>query len=384
MKSGSLCFMLLTVATVAGPPKVGERAPELKLDQLLQAPAGASATWEALKGKVVVLDFWTTWSGEYVAAIAHRNELAEKLADQPVQFIAITNETPKVVAAFLKKKRMKAWVALDPDWATFRAFGLRAIPHTVLVDREGVIVGMTQPIELTEQVLRDVLAGEKPSLPKRSEDNEPRVKDDSPPLFQVIIREALDTRQGRVSSRPGTMELSGLDVRFLLASAYEIQTTRLFADDPLPEGSYDAIISTPEGKRGATNRLLRDALKATFGLRVERVQRGMDAYVMSVPRGGRGKLEPTVTRGYSTQFGDGKFTATSLDLDGLASMLEQKLGRPVVNETKTAGRYDMELAWTQDDTDSLIAAVKEQLGLELVSERRSVQVGVVRAAKPTD
>ena len=45
---------------------------------------------DSLKGKVVVLEFWTTWCGPCVAAIPHLNELSEKYADKPVQFIAIS------------------------------------------------------------------------------------------------------------------------------------------------------------------------------------------------------------------------------------------------------------------------------------------------------
>jgi len=56
----------------------------------------------------------------------------------------------------------------------------------------------------------------------------------------------------------------------------------------------------------------------------------------------------------------------------------------VVNETNTAGRYDIELAWTADDSKSLIAAVEERLGLRLVAEQRTVEIGVVRPAKKRD
>ena len=42
-------------------PEVGDPPPAITLQQLLQAPEGSLASWEALRGKVVVLEFWATW-----------------------------------------------------------------------------------------------------------------------------------------------------------------------------------------------------------------------------------------------------------------------------------------------------------------------------------
>jgi thiol-disulfide isomerase/thioredoxin len=82
-------------------PKAGDQPPPLKLKTLLQAPDGTKASWGALKGKVVVLEFWATWCGPCVAAISHLNELADQFKDRPVQFIAVTDEGEKVIGPFL-------------------------------------------------------------------------------------------------------------------------------------------------------------------------------------------------------------------------------------------------------------------------------------------
>src|SRR5881396_890266 len=92
------------------PPKLGDQPAPLGFEKLLQAPDGAKASWAALKGKVVVLEFWATWCGPCIAAIPHLNELADHFKDKPVQFIAITDEEEKVVAPFLKRKPIHAWV----------------------------------------------------------------------------------------------------------------------------------------------------------------------------------------------------------------------------------------------------------------------------------
>src|SRR5262245_37427861 len=111
MKNG-ICLLasslLLTLGSAgqipAAEPTVGAEPPPLQLEKVLQAPAGARASWDALQGKVVVLEFWATWCGPCITAIPHLNELADAFKDKPVQFIAITDEDEKVVAPFLKRK----------------------------------------------------------------------------------------------------------------------------------------------------------------------------------------------------------------------------------------------------------------------------------------
>ena len=76
----------------------------------------------------------------------------------------------------------------------------------------------------------------------------------------------------------------------------------------------------------------------------------------------------------------------------LAPLLEDELGRPVVDETGLEGQYDFKLEWDLTDSiagsdsgassnsvigASLATALKEQLGLRLVSKKGPVQVYVV-------
>src|SRR5215471_21366282 len=88
---------------------IGDLPPPLGLEKILQAPDGKKVEWGALKGKVVVLEFWATWCGPCVAAIPHLNELADKFKEEPIQFIAVTSEDEKVVRRFLRNKPLHAW-----------------------------------------------------------------------------------------------------------------------------------------------------------------------------------------------------------------------------------------------------------------------------------
>ena len=90
MKAKSiLVFSLLLVAGMYAqdgrpPMKVGDPAPPLHLETLMQAPENAKSTWDALKGNVVVLELWATWCGPCRAAIPHLNELAAQYRNKRI------------------------------------------------------------------------------------------------------------------------------------------------------------------------------------------------------------------------------------------------------------------------------------------------------------
>lgn len=138
--------------------RVGDWAPELSIDRLLQAPNGAVASWESLKGKVVVLEFWATSCGPCISAIPHMNDIAEGVKDKPVQFICVTREEQSVVERFLQEHPIKGWVGLDPDRSVAASYGVRAIPRTVVVDKSGMIRAITRPTSLARRTLDRLLA----------------------------------------------------------------------------------------------------------------------------------------------------------------------------------------------------------------------------------
>ena len=87
----ALLAAALVPAVAAAQPKADEPAPPLSVERLLNAPDDASAEWGALKGKVVVVEFWATWCAPCIASIPHLNELAEQFRDEDVVFISLVD-----------------------------------------------------------------------------------------------------------------------------------------------------------------------------------------------------------------------------------------------------------------------------------------------------
>lgn len=131
-------------ATAAEPVKlqlIGKPAPPLKLTTL----DGGSFDLAAHKGKsVVVLDFWASWCPDCRATLPAVRETMKKYEDKNVVFCAVDlAEAPETVKAYLKKSGLDMEVALDADKKAAELYGVKNIPHTVIIDKDGIVQSAT-------------------------------------------------------------------------------------------------------------------------------------------------------------------------------------------------------------------------------------------------
>jgi thiol-disulfide isomerase/thioredoxin len=119
------------------PMKTGERAPAIAVARVgADGALGDHVALEASRGKVTVLDFWATWCGPCLASMPKLDQLARSHPD--VTVLAINLDDP-VAARRLFASRGWAMTLVYDDGHTDERYGVSSIPHTVIVDRDGVI-----------------------------------------------------------------------------------------------------------------------------------------------------------------------------------------------------------------------------------------------------
>lgn len=117
---------------------IGKPAPAFELARL----GGERTSLQSLldKHQVLVLDFWATWCLPCVIGLPILEQTAAKYAEQGVGFYAVNyREAEPKVRAFIEKRGFSFPVLLDSDGLVGQAFGVRGIPHTVIIDRQGVV-----------------------------------------------------------------------------------------------------------------------------------------------------------------------------------------------------------------------------------------------------
>jgi len=137
-------------AAAADRVRVGKPAAKFSLEQL----GGGAVRLEDLGGKVVILDFWATWCGPCVASLPRLMKVADRYKDRGVVLLAVNQrERAAAIQAFVERTRWDLRVLLDEDGAVGQAYGVEAIPRTVLIDKVGKVrsvhVGMDAELEKT-------------------------------------------------------------------------------------------------------------------------------------------------------------------------------------------------------------------------------------------
>src|SRR5580704_7545882 len=161
-----LCFLVVAVPGafgqmgVYGPVtshlKAGDRAPDIAFTKVLSAPVAGSWSQTNLSGQLTVLTFMPDTSHN-LQIVTLWNDLVEKYADQPVQFLWITAETETTLLPWLEEHPISGWVLLDSKGQTGNAYGME-LPENVIVSTDRKLVGFYMG-PVTENLLEAVKDG---------------------------------------------------------------------------------------------------------------------------------------------------------------------------------------------------------------------------------
>lgn len=386
--SVSALTLLISMAVLAqegAALKVGAPAPPLRAAVFAQP--GRMLDLGALKGNVVVLEFWATWCGPCIAAIPHWNQLVDKFAGKPVTFVSIADDEEERLTKFLVSKPIKGTLIRDASGESFKTFGVAGRPHTIVVAADGKIAGITLPEDVTEQALETMLAGGAAQFPPKElkPDNldwdldEIDWKDGVAPELQVIIK-PIRIAVSATRYVPGSNRLTadGVPLQVLVMMAYATDSFHLDWRAPRISGMYRVSATVPRGREAALLPLLQAAIAAQFGVRARWEDREQDVYVLRPIAGGKIlQASPASQALYSMQRGQSH--AVRQPMSRLVRDLTNIIGKPVVDESGLSGQYDWDLPYQPGQPEMTLNALAA-FGLEAVPARRTVKILVVESA----
>ena len=252
----------------------------------------------------------------------------------------------------------------------------------------------------------------------------------TPSSFEVasVKPSAADFHGVAFQIQPGGLRISGANLKMLVVFAYNVRDFQVSGGPGwINSDRYDVVAKSSRADSAAapadprklsdeqrntrmeeTRQRLRALLEERFHLMAHRETKEQPVYALVVAKGGS-KLQPSQATGPGRlQMAPAEIVAEAMDMQMLAGALANAVGRPVLDKTGIAGKFDVKLTWTPDPTlsggafgpppgavdvpppgdpngPSIFTAVQQQLGLRLESEKGPAEMIVIdRVEKPSE
>lgn len=132
------------VAAVAGGGlwALSSRGPQLAPDFAAPDLNGQAVSLAALRGKVVLVNLWTTWCPPCRQEMPSMERLAAHFRGRDFQLLAVSQDEDGAakVAPFVRELGLTFPVLLDPERRIGERYGVWGYPETFVIDRNGYVV----------------------------------------------------------------------------------------------------------------------------------------------------------------------------------------------------------------------------------------------------
>lgn len=116
---------------------------KLAEDFSLPMTEGRTFKLSEYRGKTVFVNFWATWCPPCREEMPAMEKLWLHYRERGLVVVAISvDRDPIVVAPFVKQAKFTFPIVLDPKMQAATAYGVRALPSSFLVDRNGYMTAL--------------------------------------------------------------------------------------------------------------------------------------------------------------------------------------------------------------------------------------------------
>jgi thiol-disulfide isomerase/thioredoxin len=103
---------------------------------------GRPVSLSDFRGKIVFLNFWTSWCFDCRIEMPHMERLHQRFKDKDFAIVTINlQESASQVKQFFNKFKLTFTALLDSDGKIGAHFRITSIPTSFILDREGIIIG---------------------------------------------------------------------------------------------------------------------------------------------------------------------------------------------------------------------------------------------------
>jgi peroxiredoxin len=140
----------------------GLEAGAMAVDFRFQDAVGTTFSLSDFGGKLVILNFWTTWCSYCVDELPNIQQIYNEWSyDEVVMLTIDKGEDYDTVATFMQEEGYSFPIVMDTEQIVSTKYGVTAIPTTFFIDEDGIIqhkkIGYFHTTEDIEEVLNQII-----------------------------------------------------------------------------------------------------------------------------------------------------------------------------------------------------------------------------------
>jgi thiol-disulfide isomerase/thioredoxin len=385
-----------------------------------------------IKGKWLILDFWTTRCTACIKSFSKINQLQKEFKSE-IQFLLVGKSDRKynkniriLYEKFRRHQDLDLTIAYDSQ--LFEQFGVQTVPHIVVVDKKGIVRAITYGDEINKETLQALINDEKVLLEKKYnefesiEETEVSLSkpllingnggEDGDFLYRSLLMKWDDSIKPNVRTEidnyidEGCFQGTGMLLSWLYKYAYfgknvwdfddyfygnycqnpilEIEDSSFFKSDWGQEDelyNYSLIVPKAKATKEYLMKVMQNDLNSYFGYDVYLETRLVPCWKLIATAESKGKLQ---TKGEAQSFkGDhAGYTMVNVPISKLLrSIWATNQQEPsFINATDITSNIDITMDAIFSDLESIRSALRKN-GLDLVKATKEMKVLVIKDPK---
>jgi uncharacterized protein (TIGR03435 family) len=347
--------------------QIGKPVPNYTFSKILNSNDN-EISLQDLKGKVVILEFWATWCGPCIPAMKKLDSLQKEFKDE-LEVITISSENKERLEKFIKSSKTGLMVVSDTMHSA--NFKYKVIPHSIIIDKNGIVRAITSPEHITKAVVSNLILKDQIELES---------KDDFyiNPNLEVKLIKSISNSNYRIELKNYDQEKRG-STRFLIdtegnvngidiwnstlprlyQSLFDVSSpSRIVFRDSLSENDfpyekeyqYNFTLEVSSDYQNKWRTIGIAFLNENFDVNAKRGIKNLECYVLK-------NIDNTIEESSSDKteymFMGTILKTKKIKISQLAAYLENFTDVPVVDKTNLKGDYDIEFEWQAEDPKTL-------------------------------
>jgi thiol-disulfide isomerase/thioredoxin len=340
------------------------------------------------QNKPIILEFWATWCSPCIPAMKKLELFQEKYRND-IEIITVSTDDKKNLIRYIENTQTTLRVAFDTTHLNL--FNYRSIPHSVLIDRNGIVKAITTPVNITEQIIEDLIndsiitieeieiAQTNHSLNKELKNNDYHFKLTSGNESKGFKNEIKRDENGQAIS----LDFRNVSIYRLMTDIYELSSAaRIYSEEEIPaRNKYTFSLEQSENYEKDLLLNAREILNSNLDFKAELVEKEIDSvYILEIVNKNKIPQQSAEQKKYF-EFRGSYYRGKKISSYNLIEYLENEVQQTIKDKTELDYFFDIELKWNYEEGGKSLNRELEKYGFKIKKSDKPEKVKLLKLSR---